>query len=156
MNLNKVILIGRISQQINTFKSKTGFSYVRFNLAVTRDSYGPERNDVTDFIPVVAFGNNAVFVSRYFNKGDLVSIVGSIQMSQYTTKNGDIANSATIVVDQIKSLEPLNVTQARADKNGNNMTNEPIQEPTFYQEQKNDNSSESENDKTDNPWELDL
>ena len=40
MNLNKVILIGRISQQPNINQSKSGFSYTRFNIAISRDYQG--------------------------------------------------------------------------------------------------------------------
>lgn len=42
-------------------------------------------------------------------------------MSQYTTKNGDNVNSATVLIDQIKSLEPISVTQQRAEKQGLNV-----------------------------------
>lgn len=166
MNLNKVILIGRVSQKPVMNQSKSGMQYARASLAVSRDSFGANKSEVTDFISIVAFGNNATFFSKYFNKGDLISIVGSLQVSQYTTKNGDVVSSSSVVIDNIKSLEPMNVTQARAMNNPNDSTFEgnynaggstkidqprqpkgDINEPTFYEEEKNDEDS---------PWELDI
>ena len=97
MNLNKVILIGRLSQDIVMQESKSNINYVRTNLAITRDNQGRNSEEITDFIPVVAFGNNATYMSRFFGKGDLVNIVGTIQSSQYTTKSGDIVSSLSIV-----------------------------------------------------------
>ena len=118
MNLNKVVLIGRISQQLSPNQSRSGLSYTRFNLAITRDSQSNNANkEMTDFIPLVAFGNNSIFLNRFFHKGDLVSVVGSIQTSQYTNKNGDLVNSFSVVVDEIKSLEPMAITQQRAERN---------------------------------------
>lgn len=171
MNLNKVILIGRISFQPTLTQSKSGFSYTRFNIAVNRDNFSSNSNkeEIVDFIPLVAFGNNASFINRFFNKGDLVSVVGTIQTSQYTNKNGDNVTSCSVMVDQIKSLEPLSITQQRAlNKNNSNNNNfeyradnsettfgqqqsyNEIHEPTFYKEE------EKDQEQDDNPWELDL
>lgn len=155
MNLNKVILIGRISQQPIINDSKSGLNYVRTSIAINRDSFGQNKNEVTDFIPLVAFGNNANFISKYFNKGDLISVVGQIQMSSYTTKSGDIASSASIIVDQIKSLESQQVTQLRRENAENThqlsthidqpipskQPNVDIEKPTFYKENEEENDS---------------
>lgn len=153
MNLNKVILIGRISQQPIMNDSKSGLNYVRTSIAINRESFGQNKNEITDFIPLVAFGNNANFISKYFNKGDLISVVGQIQMSSYTTKSGDVASSASIIVDQIKSLEPQQITQARRENMGNTQQfhvniDQPIvqpkvdvENPTFHNEIEEDNDS---------------
>lgn len=162
MNLNKVILIGRISQKPTISKSKSGFNYVRFNVAVSRDVQ-QNNDEITDFIPLVAFGNNASFIDRFFNKGDLVSIVGSIQMSQYTTKSGDSAVSSSVLIEQIKSLEPLSVTQERLEKNSLNDDSNfelTINQSNVLQNETNKSSFNEEKTKkdedNDNPWELDL
>lgn len=159
MNLNKVILIGRLSQDIVMQESKSNINYVRTNLAITRDNQGRNSEEITDFIPVVAFGNNATYMSRFFGKGDLVNIVGSIQSSQYTTKSGDIVSSLSIVVEQIKSLEPRSITQARNSRKnstiahtGNESSINNLNQPTFYEEDQKNELTEDDN----NPWELDF
>ena len=159
MNLNKVILIGRLSQDIVMQESKSNINYVRTNLAITRDNQGRNSEEITDFIPVVAFGNNATYMSRFFGKGDLVNIVGTIQSSQYTTKSGDIVSSLSIVVQQIKSLEPSSITQARNSRKnstiahtGNESSINNLNQPTFYEEDQKNELTEDDN----NPWELDF
>ena len=159
MNLNKVILIGRLSQDIVMQESKSNINYVRTNLAITRDNQGRNSEEITDFIPVVAFGNNATYMSRFFGKGDLVNIVGSIQSCQYTTKSGDIVSSLSIVVEQIKSLEPRSITQARNSRKnstiahtGNESSINNLNQPTFYEEDQKNELTEDDN----NPWELDF
>ncbi len=161
MNLNKVILIGRLSQDITMQESKNNINYVRTNLAITRDNSNRNNNEeITDFIPLVAFGNNATYMSRFFGKGDLVNVVGVIQSSQYTTKSGDIVSSLSIVIEQIKSLEPRSITQARNGRKNSSIANTNINElddsnetATFYEEQKNNEVTEQDDD---NPWELDF
>lgn len=160
MNLNKVILIGRISQQPNMNQSKSGFSYTRFNLAISREyanSSNKKERDTTDFIPLVAFGNTSIFVNRFFNKGDLVSVVGSIQSVQFTNKNGELTNSFSILVDQIKSLEPISVTQSRAERN-QNQANTQIHHTSTEEVVSNQEATFEAEEATsdDKPWELDL
>lgn len=158
MNLNKVILIGRIASEINVSESKTGVTFARFSLAITRDNFSNDKDEVTDFISIVAFRNNATFLSKYFNKGDLINIVGTLQTSQYTSKSGDIVSSMNVVVDQVKSLEPRSVTQARAERNTTTIAHvansENSSKATFYEENK--EKDKSSNDDDDNPWELDF
>lgn len=161
MNLNKVILIGRIASDLNVSISKTGVSFLRFTLAVTRDTID-KSNEITDFIPCAAFRNNAAFLSKYFNKGDLINVVGSIQTSQYTTKNGDVVTSSTVVIDQVKALERKSVTQSRAERQNTSLGNignqqEILGEPTFHNNGENkeiDNNDKKDDE--DNPWELDF
>ena len=158
MNLNKVILIGRIASDISISESKSGVVFARFSLAITRDNFSNEKDEIADFISIVAFRNNATFLSKYFNKGDLVNIVGSLQSSQYTSKSGDLISSLNVVVDQVKSLEPRAVTQARAERNTGTISTSSItteknnEKPTFYEENKKEESSSDD----DNPWELDF
>lgn len=147
MNLNKVILIGRIASDIVMNESKNGVQFARFSLAITRDNFSNDKNEVTDFISIVAFRNNATFLSKFFNKGDLISVVGSLQSSQYTSKNGDIVSSVNVIIDQIKSLESRAITQARAEKNNIENNNKNIETK---------DKEEIINNEEDNPWELEF
>lgn len=162
MNLNKVIFIGRLSQDPVLYESKTGVNYVRSTLAITRDNQNKNNEDITDFIPLVAFDNTANFVNNFFSKGDLVSITGSLQSSQYTSKSGDLVSTLNVLIEQIRSLEPRAVTQARAERKNttifnnnqnNNKENKNEQTTTFYVEEKQTTNNNLEDD---NPWELDF
>lgn len=160
MNLNKIVFIGRISQDPVLYEAKTGVNYVRLTLAITRDNQNKNNEDITDFIPLVAFDNTANFINNFFSKGDLVSVTGSLQSSQYTTKSGDVVSTLNVLIDQIRSLEPRSVTQARAERKNTTIFNKnKEQQPkneqatSFYVEEKQTTNNNLEDD---NPWELDF
>lgn len=161
MNLNKVILIGRLSQNPVLQESKNKINYVRLSLAITRDNQSKNNEDITDFIPLVAFDNTANFINNFFSKGDLVSVTGSLQSSQYTTKSGDVISSLSVLIDQIRSLEPRSVTQARAERKNTTIFNQPNknnqeqnnQKTSFYVEENIVSNNDLEDE---NPWELDF
>lgn len=87
--LNSVVLMGRLVADPE-LKSTTSGTYVcPFRLAVDRDYSGRSGDDrQTDFINIVAWRSQAEFVSRYFSKGSLIVIQGSLQSRKWQDKNG--------------------------------------------------------------------
>lgn len=89
--INKVILMGRLTRDPEIRQTQTGIMTCRFTVAVDRPlssqaaQNGKERQ--TDFISVTAFNKTAEFVSRYFNKGKLILVEGSIRTGSYADKN---------------------------------------------------------------------
>lgn len=115
MNLNKVFLIGRISNEPKVSTTSSGISYCRATIAVNRR----QTNDaVTDFIPIVAWRNNADFMSKYLSKGSLVSIEGSFTTSRSQDANNVIRNFYEVTVDNIQSLESRAVREQRQQNSG--------------------------------------
>ena len=77
--LNSVCLMGRIATDLELRTTLSGVSVCNFRLAVDR-TYQPKGQDgQTDFINIVSWRSTAEFVSRYFHKGQLVAVQGSIQ-----------------------------------------------------------------------------
>ncbi|MEA4115637.1 single-stranded DNA-binding protein [Mycoplasma sp. 744] len=120
MNLNKVVLIGRFS---NMFYSQTasGISYLRCTIAINRRTT-QNVNETVDFIPVILWRQTADFIHRNCEKGDLVSVEGNIQTSQYKNKNGDIVNDFVIVAESINQLETRAQREYRRNKQYSNYT----------------------------------
>ena len=81
--LNKVILMGRLTRDPEARSNSAGLSISNFTLAVDRTfaRQGEERQ--TDFIPIVAFRSQADFSLRYFKKGQLVAVVGRLQVRSW-------------------------------------------------------------------------
>ncbi len=97
--LNKVILMGRITQDLEVRQSQSGMSVLRFNVAVDRfTKQGAEKQ--TDFISCVAFGQNADFINRYFSKGRMIAIEGNIKTGSYDDKNGVKRYTTDVVVER--------------------------------------------------------
>ena len=85
-NFNKVILGGRLTDNVELKQTGTGVSFVNFSIAVNRPY--AKNNDASqqnvDFINIVAWRQRAEFVSRYFKKGSSICIVGSLQTRSWT------------------------------------------------------------------------
>ena len=104
--LNVAVLMGRFVADPELRHTPSGISVTSFTIAVDR-SYvkaGAERQ--TDFIDVVAWRNNAEFVCKYFRKGQLVAVQGSIQTRTYTDKDGNKRKAFEIVADNVHFAEP--------------------------------------------------
>lgn len=97
--LNRAILMGRLTADPELKQTPSGISVVSFSLAVERSytSKGAER--VTDFINCVAWRQTAEFISRYFSKGRMMAVEGSIQVRNYVDKNDNKRQAVEVVVD---------------------------------------------------------
>lgn len=96
--MNKAILIGRITKDIELNKTNTGISVARFTLAVNR------HDDTTDFLPVVVWRLQAENCAKYLAKGSKCAVIGSIQTRSYE-KNGEKRYVTEIVADNVEFLE---------------------------------------------------
>ena len=104
--INTAILMGRLTADPELRTTPSGVSVTRFSLALHR-SYVPQGGErQTDFIDVVAWRKTAEFVCRYFRKGMLVAVQGSIQTRSYTDKQGNNRKAFEVVADNVHFAEP--------------------------------------------------
>lgn len=99
--INNVVLMGRLTAAPELKTTQSGISTVRFSVAVERryNKQGEERQ--TDFVDCVAWRQTAEFVSKYFNKGSMIAVVGSIQTRNYEDKNGNKRKAVEVQVDNV-------------------------------------------------------
>ncbi len=102
--LNKAVLMGRLTANPDLRQTPNGVSVATFSLAVNRNY----NRDVTDFINIVAWRQTADFVSRYFTKGQLVVVEGSIQTRSYEDKQGNKRVAFEVVAEQVYFAESKN------------------------------------------------
>lgn len=87
MALNKVIIMGRITKDIEVKQTQNGNLVTSFTVAVDRAvKQGQEKQ--TDFISCVAWNKTAEFVGKYFGKGRMIAVTGSLKTRTYDDKNG--------------------------------------------------------------------
>lgn len=98
--LNNVILMGRLTAEPDYRTTQSGISMARFTLAVERD-YQQNGERQTDFLDITAWRGTADFVSRYFHKGQLVAVHGSVQTGSYTDKDGNKRRSWNVAADRV-------------------------------------------------------
>ena len=100
--MNQVILIGRLTADPELrFAASTGRAVTNFRLAVDRP-FSKEKK--TDFFRVVVWGKQAEAVAKYLNKGSQCAVNGSIQIDQYTDRDGNTRYSTDIVANQVEFL----------------------------------------------------
>ena len=98
--MNCCVLTGRLVADPELRTTPSGLSVCRFRIAVDRayQKSGEERK--ADFIDVVAWRNNADFVTKYFHKVSMIAVQGSLQTGTYEDKNGNKRTSYEIVADR--------------------------------------------------------
>jgi single-strand DNA-binding protein len=97
--MNKVILMGRLTRDIELKQTASGISYAKFSIAVDR-RYSKNGQKETDFVNCTAWRQTAEFIGKYFHKGDMIAIIGSITTDNYTDKNGQKVYNTYVTVDE--------------------------------------------------------
>lgn len=88
MSLNRIIILGRITRDLELKQTPSGASVLSFTVAVDRNfvKQGEERQ--SDFIDCVAWRQTADFIAKFFGKGRMIAIEGELQTRNYEDKNG--------------------------------------------------------------------
>lgn len=101
MSLNCAIIMGRLIAKPELRTTTSGIAVTSFCVAVDRNYVKEGEERQTDFINVVAWRQSAAFVTRYFEKGQMISVKGAIQTRNYEDKNGNKRTVVEIVADSI-------------------------------------------------------
>ena len=111
--LNRVILMGRITQDLELKQTTGGTSVLSFSVAVDRNfvKQGEERQ--TDFINCVAWRQQAEFISKYFGKGRMIALEGNLRTRTYDDRNGTKHYVTEVFVDSVS------FTGEKAQQSGN-------------------------------------
>ena len=97
--LNNAVIMGRLVADPELRTTGNGNSVTTFTVAVDRRFVRQGEERQTDFIDIVAWRQTAEFVSRYFRKGSMIAVQGSIQTRMYEDKNGNKRKAVEIVAD---------------------------------------------------------
>ena len=111
LNLNKVIIGGRLTAEPELKTTQSGISVCSFSVAVNR-RVKPGEEQKSDFFNVVAWRTTADFVARYFHKGSSICIVGALQNSTWTDQDGQKHYRTDIVADEVMFVDSKGEGQA--------------------------------------------
>lgn len=98
--LNAAVLMGRLTADPELKHTPNSVAVTSFTIAVDR-KYNPQGEKQADFIDIVAWRNTADFVCRYFSKGQMIAVQGSIQTRTYEDKSGGKRKAFEIVADNV-------------------------------------------------------
>lgn len=136
--MNVAILMGRLVADPELKHTPSGAAVTSFTLAVDRaySKQGKERQ--SDFLNIVAWRSTAEFISKYFRKGQMMAVQGSIQTRSYTDKDGNKRKAFEILAEKVsfcggkqgesEKAADVSWTQEPAEQPKTFTTGEPVRE----------------------------
>ncbi|MDR0746755.1 MAG: single-stranded DNA-binding protein [Helicobacteraceae bacterium] len=106
--LNKVILIGNLTRDVELRYTQSGTAIAKFGLAVSRrwkDKNSSEDREEVMFIDINVFGRSAEIANQYLNKGRRVLIEGRLVLDQWTDQNGQRHSRHNISAENVQFLD---------------------------------------------------
>ena len=124
INLNRVVLVGRLTKDIELRKTNSNASVCSFTVAVDRRFQSQQQAGQTaDFINCIAWRQSADFLSSYASKGTIVSVEGRIQTRSYDGPNGKVyvtevvADNVQIISNRTGNGIPVSTNSSYASQN---------------------------------------
>lgn len=99
--LNVVAIMGRLVADPELRTTPAGYSVCSFRIACDRSYVQQGQQRQADFIDIVAWRQQADFVSKYFQKGSMIAVEGSLQTRQYQDKQGSKRTAVEVVANNI-------------------------------------------------------
>lgn len=99
--INQVVLMGRLTRDPSLKHTQSNVAVCSFSLAVERSVKSPDGKRQTDFIPCVIWGKSAEFVSKWFAKGHMATVVGKLQSKSWVGEDGRNRYSIEVKCDNV-------------------------------------------------------
>ena len=99
--INSVVLMGRLTYEPELKRTPSGVSVINLQVACDRNYVAKGEERKADFIDCIAWRQTAEFISRYFHKGSMIAIEGSIQTENFTDKDGNKRKLVTVVANNV-------------------------------------------------------
>ncbi len=106
--MNVAVLMGRLTDTPELRTTPSGISVTTFTIAINRAYSKQSGERQADFIDIVAWRQTAEFVCKYFKKGQMIAVNGSIQTRSYTDKEGNKRRAFEVVANNVEFTESRN------------------------------------------------
>lgn len=103
--MNTVILIGRLTKEVELRYTEKELPIANFTIAINRDYKNENGEYETDFINCVAFQQSAKLMGEYTHKGDLIGVKGRLQTRNYEDKEGKKHYITEVIAERITFLQ---------------------------------------------------
>lgn len=102
--MNKVMLIGNLTKDPELTTTANGVNFCRFTIAVGRNFTSADGEREADFLPIIAWRNQADNCYKYIKKGSKVAVIGSVQTRNYEASDGTRRYVTEIVAESVEFL----------------------------------------------------
>lgn len=119
--INRVVLVGRLTRDVDLRYTQAGVAVASFTLAVDRNYTNQAGTRDADFINCVIWRKSAETLANYAHKGSLIGLEGRLQSRSYENQQGQRVYVTEVIVDNFSLLESRAVSQQR----NSGMNNQP-------------------------------
>ena len=116
--INRVVLVGRLTRDVELRYTTSGAAVGTFSLAVNRQFTNANGERETDFINAVIWRKSAENFANFTSKGSLVAVEGRLQTRNYENQQGQRVYVTEVVVDNFSLLESRAESEQRRSQNG--------------------------------------
>lgn len=116
--INNVVLVGRLTRDVDLRYTSNGTAVGNFSLAIDRPFTNNQGERDTDFINCVIWRKSAETLANFSRKGSLIGVTGRIQTRNYENNQGQTVYVTEVVAENFQLLEPRSVTERRAQEQG--------------------------------------
>lgn len=99
--INSVVIMGRLTYEPELKTTTGGKSVINFQIACDRQYQASGQERKADFIDCQAWRQTAEFISRYFHKGSMIAVEGSVRTSSFTDNEGNRHKTVTIIANNV-------------------------------------------------------
>lgn len=142
MNINNVVLVGRLTKDVDVQPTNNNGSMAIFTLAVNRNHKNANREYDADFINCIAFNHSANYLSKFTRKGQVVAVVGRLQINIKKDNMGNNTYYTNVICDTVSSFKQDNNNNFSNDYYNNNyqqITNNNQKQNEIRQQNRNGN-----------------
>ena len=138
--MNRVVLVGRLTKDVELRYTTSGAAVGTFSLAVNRQFTNSNGDRETDFINAVIWRKSAENFANFTSKGSLVAVEGRLQTRNYENQQGQRVYVTEVIVDNFSLLESRAESEQRRTQNNNNQSqgdfnSAPAQQNNFNAQQ---------------------
>ena len=124
LNLNKVVLGGRLTADPELKTTSNGTAVCSFTIAINRNGKGEDGKQNVDFIGCIAWKKTAEFICNYFRKGSSICISGSIQTRTWDDKDGNKRYTTEVIAHEAYFVD------SKSENGSNSANTRPEMPPT--------------------------
>lgn len=137
MNVNKVILVGRITADPQIRKTPSGLSVTSFNVATNRvwTAKNGSRQQETEFHNVVVWGRQAEIACQFLTKGSLVFVEGRLRTRQWQGRSGETRYTTEIICERLQLGPRTQVSTGHEEDKKLSETKEVVEEISIPEEE---------------------
>lgn len=117
--MNSVVLIGRLTKDVELRRTNTGKPVASFTIAINRNFTSQDGERQADFIPCVVWNKAAENTARYCSKGSLAGVDGRLQSRTYENQDGRRVTVVEVICDSVQFIDTKNAQNQAATQQNN-------------------------------------